>query len=132
MLNLLPVPSVPFIPASSTEGRLGVYQIETGVYAALRSLGGGLLRLLDLLLGVSSCRIFSIRAAISRPILLFASVARLRHESTMLPLPAGGVPEGVPNGNLRACPTPTGRFMYQYYSSDDLELSKTCSMAWPI
>jgi hypothetical protein len=121
---------VPVIPASSTEGRFGVYQIETGVYVALRSLGGGLLRLLDLL-GVSSCRIFLIRAAISRPILLFASMAQRRHESRMLPLPAGGVPKGVPNGDLRPCPTSPGRYMYKYYLSDDLELSKTCSMVWP-
>jgi hypothetical protein len=57
-LFLPPEPSVPVISASSTEGtggRFDVYQIETGVYAGPRSLGGVLLRLLDLLLGASSC-----------------------------------------------------------------------------
>ena len=57
-LFLPPVPSVPVISASSTggtRGRFDVYQIETGVYAGPRSLGGVLPRLLDLLLGASSC-----------------------------------------------------------------------------
>jgi hypothetical protein len=57
-LFLPPMPSVPVISASSTEGtegRFDVYQIETGVYAGPRSLGGILFRLLDLLLWASSC-----------------------------------------------------------------------------
>jgi hypothetical protein len=50
----------------------------------------------------------------------------------MLPVPAGGVPEGVPNGDLRYGRHRRVLLRINYYHlSDDLELSKICSTACP-
>jgi hypothetical protein len=51
-------------------------------------------------------------------------------------VPAGSVPEDVltetsDHGRPRLVLLCISPFMYQYYLSDDLELSKTCSMACP-
>ena len=116
-LFLPPVPSVEEAEMTGTEGtggRFDVYQIETGVYAGPRSLGGVLPRLLDCCLGpprgdlldphghLPTCTLVRLGGAFAPRKENAACASRER-------------PRGCANGDLRPWSTPTGPFMYQYF-----------------